>query len=210
MVRSVLGGRKVVGREIRAEFGDEDTCEVIEVATEGGGFPTTRVLMEAEAVLVPGKRRQAGDGFLVGMNVEEAALGLGGDVCVVAEGVDGGGEPRGLIGSAVGTGRTFGGLHVRLRLRATGGLVLGLQGIAAEAPPEGVGSFAVPVVYEAEERRAQLGQGMEVSVPQALPVHDAEEHLDLVDPGRVLGRVVEDEASAVAGVNRDQRRVGPS
>ena len=70
-----------------------------QVTSEGRRFPATRVLMEAEAVLVRTEGRQAGDGFFVGMNTEEATLGLDRDVAVVAEGVDGGSEPLGFTGS---------------------------------------------------------------------------------------------------------------
>ena len=57
------------------------------------------------------------DGLLVGVNVEGATLGLDGDVRVVAEGMDCCSELRGFIGSTVGAGGTFGGLHVPLDRR---------------------------------------------------------------------------------------------
>ncbi len=63
-----------------------------------------------------------------------------------------------------------------------------------------MGSFLVPKGDEAEERCAQLVLGVKVAVSQALTVHDAEEQLHLVDPRRVLGRVVEDKALTIAAV----------
>jgi hypothetical protein len=87
------------GRKVCPEFGVEDTCEVSQVAGERRRFPATRVLTEAEAVLVSTETGEAGDGFLVGMYVEEATLGLDRDVAVVAEGLDSGSEPLGFSGS---------------------------------------------------------------------------------------------------------------
>ena len=81
-----------------------------QVSGEGRRFPTARVLMEAEAVLVSTERCQAGDRFLVGKNAEEATLGLDCDMAVVAKGVDGGGELLGLTGSVCAAARAFG-LH---------------------------------------------------------------------------------------------------
>jgi len=81
-----------------------------------------------------------------------------------------------------------------------GKFVLALQRVPAEFPTEGVGSFLVPKGDESEESCAQLVLGVKVAMSQALTVHDAEEQLHLVDPRRVLGRVVEDKALIIAAV----------
>ena len=129
-----------------------------QVAGERRRFPTTRVLMEAEAVMTWTERRQPGDGFLLSMNVEEATLGLDGDMAIAAAGMDGGSELLGFTGSWF--ARPFGGFHAPSPSLCAA-FLLGLQRVAAEAPAERMRSYAVPVVDEAKQRRAQFGHGVE-------------------------------------------------
>ena len=175
MVRSAHRGGKGAGSKIRSEFVDEDACELGKIAGEGRRIPTTRMVVKAEAVVTGSQRRQAADGFFVGMDVEETALGCDGDVGVAPEAAEGGDELRDFVGSDVAADRTLGGLHAYLDLRAAGELLLRLQGIATEFPAEGVGPFAVPVVDVVEKGGTQLLLGVEVAVSQTLTMHDAEE-----------------------------------
>ena len=83
-----------------------------EITREGCRLPTTRMMMETEAIVVRTETRQAGNGFFVGMDVEEAALRLDGNVGVVAETADRGGELLGFFGGGLAEDWAFCNLHV--------------------------------------------------------------------------------------------------
>jgi hypothetical protein len=71
-----------------------------------------------------------------------------------------------------------------------------------------MGPVAVPGSDEGQHGRAQLLGRPKAALAQALALEDAEEELHLVHPGRVFGRVMEDEAVAVAGVERTPSAFG--
>jgi hypothetical protein len=98
--------------QVGAELGRDDTCEEAYVTSERSGLPTSGVVMEAEAVLVAGAWLETDDGFLVGIDVEEAPLGPDGDVVMAAIGTDGRGQNV-CVGRKPGTvpDPTFGGVH---------------------------------------------------------------------------------------------------
>ena len=67
----------------------------------------------------------------------------------------------------------------------------------------------IPIVDVGQDRVTQLLCGVEASVGQALALQDAEEQLYLIDPGGVFGRVVKDEAIAMALVEPAPSSIGP-
>ena len=80
-----------------------------------------------------------------------------------------------------------------------------MQWIAGESPAEWPGALAIPRGDELFYRRAEFVGRAEATVAQTMALENAEEQLHLVDPGRVLRRVMEDGAVIVAGVWRLQR-----
>src|SRR5262245_13242142 len=75
-----------------------------------------------------------------------------------------------------------------------------LQRVAGKSPAERGGAVAIPRGDELLYRRPQCRRGGKAAVAQALTLKNAEEQLHLIDPRRVLGRVVEEEALIVPGV----------
>ena len=80
-----------------------------EITREGCRLPPTRMMVKTETIVVRTDRCQAGNGFFVGMDVEEAALRLDGNVEVVAETADRRDELLGLFGGRL---AAFCSLHV--------------------------------------------------------------------------------------------------
>src|SRR4051794_32101489 len=76
-----------------------------------------------------------------------------------------------------------------------------LEGLAGISPVEGMGHGRVVVGDELSELGLELEHRGEVAAAQALPVDDAEEDLDLVQPRAVFRQV--DEADAVADVREE-------
>ena len=68
----------------------------------------------------------------------------------------------------------------------------------AECPAERVRLEEVPVLDEAQDPLAQLGDVVELAVTEQPSLKDAKPDLDLVDPRRVQRRVDEVKASAVS------------
>ena len=175
VVRTALDGWKVVRIQVGPELGGEDTCEAVEVTRERRGFPAPAVLMKAETICGAGERLEAGDGFFIDLDVEDASVGRDGDVIVAAIGTDGGGQHVRVVGEhGTAADPMFRCVH-RTILRATGERLLRLEWIAGKTPAEGVRALTVPRGNEAEKRGAQLSDRVEVAVAQALPVHNAEE-----------------------------------
>ena len=70
-----------------------------------------------------------------------------------------------------------------------------------------MGFFLVPEGDEVEHRNSKFFDRAKASVAQALPLKDAEKQLDLIDPGSVLGGVME--AMSVAAVEFRPAAIGP-
>ena len=68
---------------------------------------------------------------------------------------------------------------------------------------------SIPVVDVGQDDLTKLLCGAEASVGQALALQDAEEQLYLIDPGGVFGRVVKDEAIAMALVELAPSPIDP-
>jgi hypothetical protein len=122
VVRSVRCGRKSYVFQIGAELRGEDTCESVEVAGEGCGFPAAGVVVKAESIGVSGEWRKTDDGLLVDVDKEEAAVGPDGDVVVTPIGTDCGGKDIRMIGErGTAPGAPFGrGHRDSYALRASG------------------------------------------------------------------------------------------
>lgn len=75
-----------------------------------------------------------------------------------------------------------------------------LYEVSGEFPAERVRFVAIPVGDEASHRGLELPRVAEAAESQHAPLEDGEPYLDLVDPGRVQGRVHELETVAVARV----------
>ena len=71
---------------------------------------------------------------------------------------------------------------------------LGVQSLSGVGPGEGMGKRPVPGVDEVEGVLAQLFDGEEVTVFEALSLQQAEPDLDHVEPGGMEGNEVDDNA----------------
>src|SRR6516164_11544783 len=145
------------------EDGGDDTGEVADVTSEGRRLPAPGVVMKAEPILPAGEWLETDDGCLIDIDVEEAARGPDGDVIVTAVTTDRRDQRVGVIGQA---GRVSDGAfrrHAGL-LRAPDARYLRLERIPGEAPRKRVRAMRVPHVDEAEQRRAQLGDRVEVAM----------------------------------------------
>ena len=68
-----------------------------------------------------------------------------------------------------------------------------MQRFAEVGPLEGLGHGAVEIGDEVQHLVPEVGDGSEVATPQQLTDQDTEPDLDLIQPRRMLGRVVKDD-----------------
>src|SRR5919198_3397948 len=72
-----------------------------------------------------------------------------------------------------------------------------LQRETPECPAKGMRALTVPVIEKGENSSSKFFLGGETGMTQAQPLDDAEEEFDLVNPGAVLGSVMEYESLIV-------------
>jgi len=205
VVRPAFPVGKVPPLEVGTKGGDQIVREMREISDERHFLPAPRVTVEAQAVLSGAERSTPRDRLaVVHDDGQVAASSPHRHVGVVAERADRPLQSVGLLWAGLDQRATVARRHRRglSRRLCQGHLRTSLQRIAGERPPERMRPVAVPGSDELQDRRAERGSRAEAAVAQALTLQEAEPQLHLVHPGGMLGRVVEDEALAVAGVER--------
>ncbi len=81
-----------------------------------------------------------------------------------------------------------------------------MQWLSEVGPLEGFGHRAIEVSDEVQHVAPEIVSGGEIASPQQLADQDTQPKLDLVQPGRVLRRVMEDDFVRWVGQKRGSRR----